>query len=174
MKLAQPMQPTNAPGRIDTDKLDSMLADLETEHQKLLDLAHAHKDAITHASIDELREITIKTSDVLMRVATIEDRRREMIQRDTGSLETLDQLLEEMNPQDQQRIGARRSRLRDLIMRVQEEQRIVRQASEHLASHMQGLIKQVSASLSHAGTYSRVGAVDPSRSQVISSLDVVQ
>jgi hypothetical protein len=174
MKLAYQTQPKQSKGVVDSDKLDSMLADLETEHNKLLDLAHAHKDALTQASVEELRDITIKTSDVLMRVASIEDRRRAMIERDTGSLGTLDQLIEQMNPTDQDRIGKRRSRLRELILRVQEEQSAVRQASEHLASHMQGLIKQVSASLSHSGTYSRGGAVDPSRSQVVSSLDVVQ
>ncbi len=159
---------------IDTDRLDSMLGKLEDEHTTLLDLAKAHKDALTHASVAELNAITMQTSDVLMRIAQIEDARRTMITNDTGSLASLDQLMEQFNASDRDRIGKRQTRLRELIMRVKDEQDAVRVASENLANHMRGLIKQVGASLSHAGTYSRGGAVDPSRSQVVSSLDVVQ
>jgi flagellar FlgN protein len=159
---------------INTDRLDSMLGQLEDEHTTLLELAKAHKDALSHASIEELNAITLKTSEVLMRIAQIEDTRREMITKDFGSLASLDQLMEHFNTQDQDRIGQRKTRLRELIARIKEEQAAVQVASENLASHMKGLIKQVSASLSHAGTYSRVGSVNPSRTQIISSLDLVQ
>lgn len=162
------------PRAIDTDRLDSMLGQLEDEHTNLLELAKAQKDALTHASVDELNEITMRTSEVLMRIARIEDDRRAMIINDTGSIASLDQLMDQFDTSDRDRIGQRRTKLRELISRVKEEQDAVRLASENLANHMRGLIKQVSASLSHAGTYSRVGAVDPSRSQVVSSLDVVQ
>ena len=159
---------------INTDRLDSMLGKLEDEHLTLLELAKAHKEALSHASIPELNEITMKTSEVLMRIAQIEDARRAMIEQDFGSLASLDQLMEHFNTQDQDRIGQRKTRLRELIGRVKEEQAAVQVASENLASHMKGLIKQVSASLSHAGTYSRVGSVSPSHTQVVSSLDLVQ
>ena len=182
MKLAQHPNPkprtrsAPRPGNraIDTDRLDSMLGQLEDEHTSLLDLAIAHKDALTHASVNELNTITLKTSEVLVRIAKIEDGRREMITRDNGAIASLDQLMENFNPSDRNRIGKRQLRLRELISKVKDEQDAVRIASENLANHMRGLIKQVSASLSHAGTYSRVGAVDPSRTQVISSLDITQ
>jgi len=163
-----------APGAIDTDRLDTMLGKLEHEHLELLELAKAHKDALSHASAGELHDITMKTSEVLVRIAQIEDARQEMITHDYGSMASLDVLMEQFNTSDRDRIGQRRTRLRELIIRVKEEQDAVRQASENLAGHMRGLIKQVSASLSHAGTYSRAGAVDPSRTQVMSSLDLVQ
>jgi len=159
---------------IDTDRLDSMLSMLEDEHAHLLELALAHKDAMAHASINELDQITRKTSETLMRIAQIEDSRQELITDEQGSTPTLDELMAHFTPADKDRITKRQSRLRELIGRIKQEQSEVRIASEHLANHMRGLIKQVGASLSHAGTYSRVGAVDPSRSQVMSSLDVVQ
>lgn len=178
MKLvhAPTPRPTNRPRPrgIDTDKLDSMLGQLENEHASLLDLAIAHKDALSHASINELSAITMKTSDVLLRIAKIEDGRQEMITKDTGKLRSLDQLMEQFNPKDRERISQRQSRLRELIVRVKEEQDAVRIASENLANHMRGLMKQVGASLSHTGTYSRGGAVAPSRAQVVSTLDMVQ
>ena len=177
MKLATPTHPKSAPTRshkIDTDRLDAMLGELETEHHNLLALSRQHKDAISHASVKELNAINLQTSEVLIRIAQIEDARREMIAQDDGSLATLDQLMQQFTQADRDRIGHRRTRLRELIGRVREEQDAVKVASEHLANHMRGLIKQVGASLSHAGTYSRGGAVDPSRTQVVSSLDLVQ
>jgi len=159
---------------LDPDRLDGMLAQLEDEHTHLIELASAHKDALSHASVSELNTITMKTSEVLVRIAQIEDNRRAWIINERGTLSTLDELMEHFESADRDRIGQRRTRLRKLILRVKKEQDEVRQASEHLAGHMRGLIKQVSASLSHSGTYSRVGAVDPSKSQVVSSLDVVQ
>ncbi len=159
---------------IDTNRLDTMLGELETEHLALIELAKAHRDALSHASVHELNEITMRTSEVLLRIAEIEDARRAMITQSYGSMASLDELMEHFNTNDRDRIGQRRTRLRELIVRVKDEQDAVRQASENLADHMRGLIKQVSASLSHAGTYSRGGAVDPSRSQVVSSLDLVQ
>lgn len=177
MKLATPTHPKTTPTSsrvIDTDRLDAMLGELEVEHLNLLALSKQHKDAISHASIKELNSITMQTSDVLIRIAQIEDARREMIAQDDGSLATLDHLMQQFSDSDRDRIGHRRTRLRELIGRVREEQDAVKVASEHLANHMRGLIKQVGASLSHAGTYSRVGAVDPSRTQVVSSLDLVQ
>ncbi len=177
MKLVsnQPVARKRSPSKgINTDRLDSMLGQLEDEHSSLLDLAIAHKDALSHASLEELNTITMKTSDVLLRIAQIEDGRREMITRDTGKLSSLDQLMEQFNPKDRERIGQRQARLRDLIMRVKDEQDAVRVASENLANHMRGLIKQVGESLSHTGTYSRVGSVSPSHTQVVSTLDMVQ
>jgi FlgN protein len=159
---------------VDSTKLDSMLAELESEHTHLLSLAVAHRDALTHASVKELNDITLKTSEVLVRIAKIEDNRREMIAKDHGTVVSLDELMDQFSDNDRDRIGQRRTRLRELIGRVKEEQDAVRVASENLANHMRGLIKQVSATLSHSGTYSRGGAVDPSRNQVVSSLDVVQ
>jgi hypothetical protein len=177
MKLAtKPNPPPKRSNKraIDTDRLDEMLGQLESEHTNLLNLALAHKDALTHASVEELNTITTRTSAVLVRIAEIEDTRRRMIANEHGSLASLDELMTHFDADDRDRISKRQSTLRELIARIKQEQEEVRVASEQLANHMRGLIKQVGASLSHAGTYSRGGAVDPSRSQVMSSLDVVQ
>lgn len=178
MKLATRANPkkrsTSTPRVIDTDRLDSMLGQLADEHTGLLELAQAHRQAITHASIKELNTITNKTTDALMRIARIEDSRRKLIADENGKVSPLDDLIHQFNPADQDRINQSRTRLKDLILRVQEEQNAVKEATENLASHMRGLIQQVGASLSHAGTYSRAGAIAPTRTQVVSSLDMVQ
>ena len=60
------------------------------------------------------------------------------------------------------------------MAQLKEEHEAVRVASLALTNHMNGLIEQVSAKLSHSGTYGRRGAVDPGRNQVVSSLDTLK
>lgn len=170
-------QPKAAPrqgGAIAPEKLDAVLGRLEAEHAQLLDLTRRHRDAVSHASVEQMQQITTRTSEVLMRIARIEQERQHMLDSDAGPVATLEELLGRFSEPDRARLSERRQRLRELIMRVRDEQQAVREASENLANHMRALMKQVGASLSHAGTYSRGGAVDPSRSQVVSSLDMVR
>lgn len=172
--LKNPPQPSSPRAEIDPAGLDAVLGRLESEHARLLELAGAHRHALSHASIEQMREITTKTSEVLIRIARIDQERQQMLGPEAATAGALDALLERLGPDDRAMLGQRRARLRELIERVKHEQLAVREASENLANHMRGLIKQVSASLSHAGTYSRAGAVDPSKSQVVSSLDMVR
>jgi hypothetical protein len=160
-------------GAIDADKLDALLAQLEDEHSVLLGLAHEHKQALTHADVKSLQRITMRTSETLMRIARIEQERQSMIAKRGEPVDTLDELLKRFGEDDRTKLNERRARLRELIGRVRDEQRAVKQASEQLAMHMKGLMKQVSASLSHAGTYSRGGSIESGRSQVVSGLDTV-
>jgi len=151
-----------------------VLEQLESEHDRLLELAGAHKDALRSASPEQMQQVTMATSEALMRIARIEQERQQMLKQGDSPVDTLDQLLERFSDEDRSRLSERRARLRELIIRVREEQQAVGLASENLANHMRGLIRQVGASLSHAGTYSRGGAVDPGRNQVVSSLDTVR
>lgn len=175
----QPSATLNRPkptetGAVDVERLDGLLAQLENEHQLLLGLAQEHKAALAHASVDDLKKITMRTSESLMRVARIEQQRQALIARQGEPIDTLDQLLERFGDDDRARISERRIRLRALIERVRDEQLAVKLASENLANHMRGLMKQVGASLSHTGTYSRGGSVDVGRTQVVSGLDTVR
>lgn len=162
-----------AKGAIDADRLDAVLAQLEDEHGVLLGLAQEHKEALTHADVQSLQRITMRTSETLMRIARIEQERQSMIAKRGEPIDTLDELLKRFGDDERSRINERRTRLRELIQRVRDEQEAVKRASEQLAMHMKGLMKQVSASLSHAGTYSRGGSIEAGRSQVVSGLDTV-
>ncbi len=174
MNTTPTMNPTlPAQGPIDADRLDAVLAQLEDEHGVLLGLAHEHREALTHADVQALQRITMKTSETLMRIAKIEQQRQSMIARRDQPIDTLDELLNRFGDDDRTRINERRTRLKELIMRVRDEQEAVKRASEQLAMHMKGLMKQVSASLSHSGTYSRAGSIDAGRTQVVSGLDTV-
>lgn len=63
-------------------------------------------------------------------------------------------------------------RVREAAEAAQAEARVVRAATESLLAHSRGLQRAIAQRLSHAGTYSREGSVEPTRQAVVSSLDV--
>jgi len=163
--------------RLDVQRLESLLVDLEHEHENLLELAGQQRDAIIRADTKDLGQVVEKTTQTLGRIAHIEQDRQKIIALPDGSIPTVHQIAAQLIEQNDQHLAdsltQRSKSLRTLMLKVNEEHKAVRQASEALSTHMNGLIKQVSAKLSHTGTYSRRGAVDPGKSQVVSSLDTV-
>ena len=155
----------------DLDKLESLLADLESEHETLLSLAGQQRDAIARADAKNLGEIVEQTTATLGRIATIEHSRRRTIARPDGTHPTIDEIAQNVDDQHASTLRDRSKSLRALMAQLKEEHEAVREASAALSNHMTGLMEQVSAKLSHAGTYGRLGKVDPGRNQVVSSLD---
>ncbi len=84
---------------------------------------------------------------------------------------TVSSLLSRIAEHQQVRIAAITTRLKSLVVQLEEQRRVIRIATESLLGHMQGLIMQVSRALSPTGTYSRPnsGGAGP---QVISGLDL--
>ncbi|MBL4590401.1 MAG: flagellar export chaperone FlgN [Phycisphaerales bacterium] len=160
--------------KLDTDRLDSLLSDLSGEHETLLILAGEHRDAIAHADPNAIGRVIAQTGEVLERIATIERSRQKMITKPDGKCMTITEILPTLAPEPAERIEKSSAKLRSLIAQLRIEHRAVQDASTALAQHMQGLIKQVSANMSHAGTYGRNGSVDPVRTQVTSSMDIHQ
>jgi hypothetical protein len=68
-------------------------------------------------------------------------------------------------------LSARAERLRELVRRVHEDTRTIRAATESVLAHLEGLMRQVGRQLSHAGTYTRRGFVEPG-GVVVSAVDV--
>jgi len=159
---------------IDLPALETLLEDLEREHETLLSLAGEQRDAVRHADARSLARIVRETSETLGRIAHTERTRRRLIERPDGSHPTLDEIASRVDEEHARSLRERSASLRALMERVGAEQDAVRRASTALASHMQGLIEQVCAKLSHAGTYTSRGAVTPTREQVISGLDMVR
>ena len=76
---------------LDLDKLETLLTDLETEHQHLLELAGLQRDAITNADPMKLGTIVEQTAQTLGRIATIERTRQQTIKIPDGSIPTVKQ-----------------------------------------------------------------------------------
>jgi len=166
-------KPTATNG-LDLDKLDALLADLESEHEQLLTLAGQQRDAITRADTKDLGRVVEQTAMTLGRIAGIENSRQRLIKRPDGSIPTVNQIAAQADRDHAKTLTDRSASLRELMVRVNKEHQAVREASQALSNHMSGLMEQISAKLSHTGTYGRRGAVDPGRAQVVSSLDTVQ
>ncbi len=167
-------KPAPGPARAaapDANRLDALLSALIDEHRTLLSLAHEHRDALGHADARRLQSVVEQTGQVLQRIHAVEAERRDLVARPDGRPNTMDELLAVIDQADRHRLSTRAATLRDLIHTVQHEHETVRAASEALATHMKGLMQQVAAKLSHAGTYGRAGRVTPVGT-VVSGVDI--
>jgi len=154
--------------------LEAMLA----EHEALLALAKEHRSALSRADAGLLDSIIARTGESMARIAELEDERCRVLGVESGQLRrgsakpTITEIAALAGPEDGDRLRRLGERLRELIERVRAEHATVQAASRSLADHMRGVMKQVAARLSHAGTYSAAGTVDPGREQVVSGIDV--
>lgn len=166
--------PQSTASHTDLDRLDALLVDLEQEHHKLLELAGLQREAISRADAKGIGEIVESTAATLGRIASIEQERRKAIKQSDGTIPTVDQIIQDADEHHARTLSNRSRSLRKLMAQLKEEHEAVRVASLALTNHMNGLMEQVSAKLSHSGTYGRRGAVDPGRNQVVSSLDTMR
>ena len=168
MTLAAPLTPDTV------ERLEPVLERQLAEHRALLGLAVEHRAALTGANPATLADIIHRTGETLTRIAELEDERCRVLGVDpaAASKPTLPEIAALTAEPDRDRIARLGDSLRDLIERIRDEHASLRAASAALADHMRGLMKQVAARLSHAGTYSHTGAVDPGREQVVSGLDL--
>lgn len=163
--------PASGPVKPDVDRLDALLGSLIAEHEALLDLTGAHREAVETADIKRLGEVVGQTGAVLERVHRVESERQRLVARPDGRPSTLDELMTAVDSADRERLTERSATLRSLIGQVRAEQDAVKVASEALANHMRGLMQQVASRLSHAGTYGRAGRVE-SKAPVMTGVDV--
>jgi len=85
---------------------------------------------------------------------------------------TLSGVIERAGEQHRARLTALGNSLRALALQVEKQRAVLKIATESLLSHMQGMLSQVSRSLSPTGTYARPRTI-PSGLQVMSSVDLV-
>ncbi|MFG0305998.1 MAG: flagellar protein FlgN [Phycisphaerales bacterium JB040] len=155
------------------DRIEGVLGELVLAHETLLALAGEHRAALTGADPKALGSVVERTGACLERIAALEDERRGLVCADPATPGPTLAELADLAPADRGgRVRELGGRLRSLLEKVRLEHGAIREASESLAGHMRGLMRQVSARLSHAGTYSAGGTVDPGRQQVVSGLDV--
>lgn len=159
------------PAAPDVDRLDTLLGSLIDEHRTLLGLAREHRVALSAADTKAIKGVVEQTGQVLERVRAVEDERLKLVARPDGRPNTMDELLAVVDVADRERLTDRASTLRGLIRAVHEEHEAVRLASEALANHMKGLMQQVAARLSHAGTYGRAGRVE-THTTVVTGVDL--
>lgn len=169
-------------------ELETLLRELLVEHEQLLTVAEMQKRAIAGANTDALASCVHQQNVIVQRVAELEKRRLGLVARlgerlrpaqarkggDAGIVPdrpTIAWLAQTFPEPTRGRVIAAADRLRELLVRLHKEHVALKDATTTLATHMEGVLRQVAGRMSHAGTYGRRGIVE-TRVQVVSTLDM--
>lgn len=193
-RLAQPPrqhafskpQPPHAPPQPPSlqavaEQLEALLRGMISEHETLLQITGRHRAALAAADREQIDRCVSEQRDAAHRLSLLDGQRNILTRAATAALRGA--LPAGVSPTAAMIAAAcpepQRSRLLDLAARartvateVSARQGAVRMAAETLMAHMQGLITQVTQSLSHTGTYARPSAPALASAQVVSMLDL--
>lgn len=160
-------------------ELVARLDDLIEAHETLLAMAREHRGLIARADGAGVEALSVRQGELVRRIATLEQHRRAAARALVGrggrrgdAEPTLQQVCAALPEPRRTEVAARAEKLRGLLGRVREEHRVVRRATTLMLGHMEGLMRQVAQALSHAGTYSRQGAIGAGSAAVVSALDL--
>ncbi len=167
---------TTAPVRTPHEALEHLLRELIDRHEKLLAQIGAHRDAIASADRDALQACIEGEHLLIQEIADLEAERRRVVGELSGakvaSVLTMPQAAAHVPEPTRTRVLDLANRLKGIIENLNRQQRVVRDATVSLLGHMEGVMRQVSARLSHAGTYSSRGQVESGAQQIVSALDL--
>jgi len=157
--------------------LESLLEQLTTAHESMLELTREHKRAIERADAAAIGRCCARQRELIEAIAQLEAARTDVISQALGEASTrapqtlLTDLAARARGPARERLLSAAGRLRELIEVIATENKAVRQATHALLAHMEGLVRQVGAALSPAGTYGRQGRADAG-SPVASGIDI--
>ena len=160
-----------------SEELEALLRALIVRHESLLELTLKHHEAIRQADTSRCEAVSAQARTVLAEIAELEASRQGLIKRAQAqlprqsSVARLSDIARCLPDPVRTALLELAEKLRALIQRVQEEQSLLRVVSRVLVANMNGLVRQVAQSLSHAGIYAKSGTVSAGAA-VASSLDI--
>jgi flagellar FlgN protein len=142
--------------------LEQIMADLVAAHESLLALAAEQRAALSRADSAAVESAARRQAALAHEVARLDETRRRVIALLLpGSTTTSMAAVAAALPEPARtRLTAVGRRLRDLLARLQDEQRVLRTATTALVAHMDGLMQQVARALSSANLYGPRGRLD--------------
>lgn len=160
-----------------SEELRGLLQALLERHEALLQHTLHHHEAIRQADTRRCEQIVRDEQATLAAIADLELKRQSLVARAAREITPTPKNLSRLSDIALHCPDAERTellelsaRLRQTIERLQQEQNLLRVVSRVLMAHMEGLMRQVARSLSHAGTYGQRGVV--AGNQIVTSLDV--
>ena len=164
-----------APSAADLAEIESVLAGLQLEYDQLARIARDHRQALSAADRLGVERCAQAQEQIAGRLLPLEARRAAWAARISKPLglpatAPLSAILAWTAEPDRGRILATAARLREVGEAVQEQNRVIRAASEALLAHVKGMMSQVARTLSHTGVYARPNT--RTSDQVVSSLDL--
>jgi hypothetical protein len=156
--------------------LDALLNDLLNVHRALLIAAEDHRSALRAADGTRVQAAAERAATLHQLNTLLDQRRRELVAAhpipgqppEKVRLSDLAMLVEQP---DRDRLLGLAEETKAVMSRVNDEHRTIRVATDVLLAHLEGLMRQVGQTLSHARTYTRKGFVEAG-SPVVSALDL--
>ncbi len=160
-----------------SDELRDLLTALLARHEAMLRHTQQHHEAIRQADVRRVEQIVRDEQATLAAIADLELKRQSLVARAAREITPAPKNLSRLSDialhcpaSERTELLELSARLRKAIERLQQEQNLLRVVSRVLMAHMEGLMRQVARSLSHAGTYGQRGVV--AGNQIVTSLDV--
>ena len=170
-----------ATGDVLGDQLESLLVEFAGLHQELMTHVTAHREAIRKADGHGVQLAAEAQGRVMGQIGHREQRRRELVAAacvrfaSLAGRRSVDLTLTDVAacmPEPRRTRLIRMARdLKSLVSSVHEQTSTIKAATVSLVAHMEGLMRHVGRQLSHAGTYSSRGFVEPG-GMVVSALDL--
>lgn len=156
-------------------ELESLLTELNSAYTDLSGLVSRQRESLRAADSQAVAELAQAQQAVLERLSGLDQLRRALSAR-SGARQgspapTLRQIAQSLPEPHRTKLLRQVESLRSLMERTRAETGTVRAATLSLVAHLEGLMRQVGRTLSHAGTYGRAGRVDPAGA-VITALDL--
>lgn len=171
-----PLSPT-----VLAEALGGLLRDFTDVYERLAASVAGHREAIRRADATAIASATSEQQRLTREAAACDQRRRELVARSVRAFAVLagtpvDKVtlsdLAKCTPESvRAKLTAAAASLRTLVTRVSQEAASLRTATMTLMAHMEGMVRQVGKTLSHAGTYSRRGVVEAG-SVVVGAVDL--
>lgn len=162
--------------------LRDLLDGLAAEYATLVRILTEHAQAIRSADAPGIGRCCAAQEETLQRVSRLDQRRRELIagacscmpalaEQSRRATLTVTQVAAALPGSDGDAMVARCDRVKQLVAESKALTEAVRISTLSLMQHVEGVMRQVSRKLSHAGTYGRRGVVETTQ-QVVTSLDM--
>ncbi len=160
-------------------ELGALLGLYEAAYSRWLASADAQRAALRVGNGRGVEAAANDLRGVLEHIATLEPRRGALVNAAATALGltgagrplTLRDVARALPSAEGGALAAHAARVRELAARAQEETASLAGATRTLLWHVEGLVRHAARQLSHAGTYTPRGVVEPGRT-VLSSLDL--
>lgn len=161
--------------------LTRVLDDLSDAYTQLRVQVDVQREAIRAADTQAIARSLDHQQRLARTIAQADQQRRELvlharrvlpgIAQHRAEVVTLTDVIRALPQEQRAGLEAKAGMLKALVQDVAQRTATMRAATATLLAHMEGLIRQVGRTLSHAGTYSRRGIVDPG-GLVVSGVDL--
>lgn len=163
------------PAEIITQKaaqLEDLLGALTATHEQMLAVALDHRRAISRADAAAVQACVGRQAELAAQVKDLDARRRTVAQALGPGQTSVSALAQTLADPHRSRLLAAAAKLRDVLLKLQRENAVLRTATQSLMAHMDGLIQQVARALSQTRLYSPQGRIDSGTTVPACGLDL--